>query len=314
MNVIRRVVPVLAVLGALLPAPAPAQSTVYLSHPMRVGARALGFAGSVSGDNPDATVLYVNPGALSYLTNSDIVVTHLYERSSGVMEENVAVPLFLRRGEVVGIAMSVNHVGHLVEPARNDFRVMQYGYDVSYARRIIPTISIGGTLNVRYARSPDSKLWGLSSAFGIFYYPTPDVSYGLSVTGLGKGIKYIYDGTATRLNSENIGRSIHAGSTLRFPAGEARQPSLTLSVAAEKPLETSGVWYYGGFEVVPTGFVAMRLGYFGAANGYEYASYGLGFRVEGWKVDLAMTPSRRSAENFQVTVSCPIWDQLDEIY
>jgi hypothetical protein len=141
-----------------------------------------------------------------------------------------------------------------------------------------------------------------------------DVSYGLSVTGLGKGIKYIYDGTATKLNSENIPRSIHAGSTLRFPSVLARERIITLSLAAEKTLEEAGARYFGGVEIIPWEFVAIRLGYLGATEGTEYASYGLGFRWEGWKIDFGMMPSKYSAELYQVTLSCPVWDQLDEIY
>jgi hypothetical protein len=284
---------VLVVAGLLLPGGAGAQTTVYLSQPSRVGARALGFAGAVASDNPDVTVMTVNPGALSYLESSDMIVSHLYQNHTEIMEENVAIPLFLRRGEVVGIALSVNHVGYATTSFETQFKVMQYGYDVSYARRITPTFSIGGTLHVRYAHSEDDKLWGLSSAFGMYYFPVPNVSYGLSLTGVGKGIKYIYTGETTKLNDENIPRSIHAGSTFRWPSALGTPRFLTVTVEAEKNLERSGVMYYGGFEILPSRFAALRMGYFGVADGPDFPSYGVTVRMAGWKLDLGATPAKQ---------------------
>lgn len=314
MNNTQRVSAVILVLLAMaVSSIATAQTTVYLSQPMKVGARALSFAGSVTGDNPDVTVMYVNPAALSFLDNSAIVATHAFARSANVMEENIGLPLFLRHGEVVGIALSVNHVGSLNKSENNNFKVVQYGYDVSYARRIVSKLSLGGTLNVRYAKSSGAKLWGLSSSFGAFYFPTPDVSYGLSITGIGSGIKYIYDGSNTLLNSENIPGSIHAGATMRFPSHVSRERLFTLSLAAEKTLEGSGIRYFGGFELIPVTFLALRVGYLGATDGTEYASYGVGFKIAGWKLDLGATPGKRSGELFQATLSVPLWNQLDEI-
>lgn len=290
------------------------QTTVYFSAPFRTGARGLGFAGAVAGDNPDASVISGNPAALSFLRNSDFVFTHTYERSSDVWDENVSVPLFLRRGEVVGISASVNHVGRVASSGRSPFRVIQYGYDVAYSRRLTPTLSAGGALNVRYARSSASKLWGLSSSLGLFYHPTPDISYGVAVTGIGSGMKYIYDGAQTLLNSENIPRKLVAGAVLRYPSHVNREPFLQISLATEKNFDINGVSYFGGFEILPLPYVALRAGYLGAPDNVEYASYGLGLRAGGWKLDLGMTPSRVSPEVFQVTLSAPIWNQIEKIY
>jgi hypothetical protein len=311
-NAIAASVAVLSVL--VLPGRADGQTTVYLSQPSRVGARALGFAGAVASDNPDVTVMTVNPSALSYLESSDIIVSHLFQNHTEIMEENVAIPLFLRKGEVVGIALSVNHVGYATTSFATQFKVMQYGYDVSYARRISPTFSIGGTLHVRYAQSEDDKLWGLSSAFGMFYFPIPNVSYGLSLTGVGKGIKYIYTGETTKLNDENIPRSLHAGSTFRWPSLLGSPRFLTLTVEAEKNLERSGVMYYGGFEIIPSKFAALRIGYFGVANGPDFPSYGVTVKMAGWKLDIGGTPGKQSPQQYQATLSVPLWNQFDEIY
>ena len=290
------------------------ESTVYLSKPFQAGARSIGFAGAITGDAPDVSVMYGNPAALAFLDNSSILITHTYERSSNVMDENVAAPLFLRRGEVVGIAASVGHVGYLSRTPKNDFKVMQYGYDVSYSRRIIPTLSLGGTLNVRYARSSDSKLWGLSSSFGLFYFPTPEVSYGAALTGVGSGIKYIFDGERTLLNSGNISRSILVGAVMRFPTKAAKARMFNISLAAEKMFDRPEIRYFGGLEILPVRFISFRVGYFRAENVLEYASYGMGVAFGSWKLDFGMTPGKVSRELFQVTLTTPIWNQLDTIY
>lgn len=306
------------VIGSLLACsfgPASSQTTtVYLSRPFPVGARALGLAGAIAGDSPDISVMYGNPAALTFIDNSSILLTHTLERSSNVMEENIALPLFLRRGEVVGIAATVNHVGHLNQTSRNDFKVIQFGYDVAYSRKLAPTLSLGGVLNVRYARSSDSKLWGLSSSFGMFYFPTPDVSYGIALTGVGSGVKYIYDGTRTLLNSVNIPRVFTAGATMRFPATISKRTVLQISLSAEKNFDRTGIAYFGGIEILPVPYVALRLGYVGAPANVEYAAYGIGFRYGKWKLDFGMTPSKVSNEMFQFTLSTSIWNQLEKIY
>ncbi len=167
---------------------------------------------------------------------------------------------------------------------------------------------------MRYAESTPSKIWGLSSSFGIFYYPTRDISYGLAVTGVGSGIKYIFDGEQTFLNSEQITRKLAAGSAWRFPSGVSKVAFLKFSLAAEFNFDLSRVNYSGGFEVIPFRFLALRIGYLGGPNNYEYPSYGIGVFAGGWKLDFGMTPSKVAQEVFQLTFSAPIWDQISSIY
>jgi len=303
----------LAGLSAAPPARAQ-ESTVYLSSPFQVGARAIGFAGAITGDNPDVSVMYGNPAALAFLDNSAIILTHTLEKSTEVMDENIAAPLFLKPGEAVGIALSLNHVGHVNTTDKNGFKVIQYGYDVGYSRRITSDLSLGGTLNVRYARSSDGKLWGLSSSFGVFYFPTPDLSYGMALNGVGSGIKYIFDGSRTLLNSENIHKSFLAGASFRFPAGAGKTRIFSLSLASEKVFDQPKIFYFGGVEVIPISFLSFRVGYLGAANTVEYASYGMGISIGKWKLDFGATPSKQSNQIYQLTLTTSIWNQLEKIY
>ena len=313
MTIALRTILVFALAAAVMPAARAQVRTVYFSEPQLVGARGLSFAHAITGDNPDVTVLYANPAALSFLANSSLILTHAQQQSTRVYDENIAMPLFLRKGEVVGIAASVNHVGYATTDPLNPFKVMQYGYDVAYSRRISTTFSMGGALHVRFARSDASRVWGLSSSFGMFYYPTPDVSYGLSLTGVGSGIKYIYDGKQTLLNSESIPRKLYAGSVMRFPTKTWKRQYLNVSVAAWKNFDVSGVFYSGGLEVLPTEFVALRIGYLGGPNSLEYGSFGVGFVLGAWKLDIGATPSKVAGEAYQVTISLPIWNQLENI-
>jgi hypothetical protein len=301
-------------LGVIPPHSAMGQeSTVYLSSPFQVGARAIGFAGAITGDNPDVSVMYGNPAALAFLDNSSIILTHSLQKSTDVMDENIAAPLFLKKGEVVAIALSVNHVGHLANSEKNGFKVIQYGYDVGYSKLIADDLSLGGTLNVRYARSSDGKLWGLTSSFGAFYYPTPDVSYGIALTGVGSGIKYIFDGTRTFLNSENISKNILAGAVLRFPAIPGHDRILTVSASAQKTFDVNSIYYFGGVEILPYPFIALRVGYLAATKTVEYASFGMGLRFGKWKLDFGMTPSKASDQMYQLTLTTSVWNQMEKI-
>lgn len=116
------------------------------------------------------------------------------------------------------------------------------------------------------------------------------------------------------MNSENIPRNLLAGASMRFPTSIARRQILQVTLSTRKNFDIKGIAYFGGFEISPMPYVSLRLGYVGAPENVEYASYGIGFRSGGWKLDFGMTPSRVSNEMFQVTLATSLWNQLEKIY
>jgi len=271
---------------------------LYSSKPSLVGARAEGMAEAYTADANDVTSMYANPASLAFLMRQSVVVNHLMDQSINGMNENISFPLRFGNGEQVGIGFTVNHVGYWENSDNTDFHVMQYGYDISYAKEIFPALSIGAGVSVRYARSDSTSLWGISSSFGFLYWPSPEVSYGISLSDVGSGILYISDRVKTNLSSENLPRVLQASITMHFPS-PPDQTFLTVSVANQKVFGTDGILYNGGIEYYPLSFAALRWGYIYQLNLVNTATYGIGFRTNKFQLDYAIIPSALSPRSYQ---------------
>jgi len=287
----------------------------YSSFPVGLGARAAGFADGYVADAYDINSMYWNPGALVYIEHPWFVLNHRQERYGDneakndngedkyvhSMIENIALPLHINKDEIIGLGMSVTHVGYIGRREKMDFRVIQYGYDIAYAREIIPTLSLGALINVQYAKSQISSLWAFASSFGVFYSPSPEFTYGASLHGIGNGILYTSNHTTTTLTSERLHQSIQAGITLRFPPEGERQ-TFTLSVANEKKFGETGIRYMGGVEVLPIEYIALRGGYY-VTNNWAAARFGIGFKYSEFQLDIAVSPSKLTDQAFQTSIA-----------
>jgi hypothetical protein len=281
--------------------------SLYSSRPTLVGARSAAFADASASDGYDVTSMYGNPATMVALLNTSVVLDHTQERIVNGMNENLAIPIPLRAGEVLALGFTVDHVGYVKNSPDFDFHVIQYGYDIAYAREIMPTFSVGGNLGVRYAKSTVSNLWGVNSTLGVYYSPSQEISYGAAVTGLGSGILYASDRTSTSLSSENLPRSLKVGVTLHFPEEVARRV-FTISVANQKIFGQDGIIYMGGMELLVNRFLALRGGYrFEQSVGA--VRLGLGFQREGFHLDWSVSPSKATDRSFHITASIPIWNK-----
>jgi len=273
---------------------------LYSSKPAPVGAREEGLAEAYAADPSDVTSMYANPASLAFLLKQSVVVSHLLDQSINGMNENVSFPLRFGNGEQVGIGLTINHVGYLGSSDNTDFHVIQYGYDISYAKEIIPSLSVGAGVGVRYAQSDSTNLWGVSSSFGLFYMPSKEISYGISLSDVGSDILYISDRVKTNLSSENMPRVLQAAMSLRFPSSPD-QTFLTLSVANEKIFGTPGILYNGGFEWYLFPYVALRWGYLYQQNLTNQATYGFGLRKSKFQLDYAIMPSNLGNRSYQIS-------------
>jgi hypothetical protein len=295
-------------LHASLPAQEP---TLFRPRSFLSGARALGFADAYVADIHDVNAMYWNPAALPYMQNTSIVFNHTLDRASNSMNENVATPLFARKGEVVAVGLAVNHVGHVGKSSTGDFKAVQYGYDVAYANEVVPTLCVGGAVNVRYGNASSGSLWTFATSVGIFYAPAEGISYGAVFGGLGNAVRYTYDGTATLLSSERLPRDLQVGATMQFPAS-ARKTFVTLSIGNEKVFGVTGLRYKGGAEYVFLRLVAVRFGYIVDPD-VKVATYGLGLHAGKWQLDYGMLPSRLTDRLYQFTLSYDLWSKNESI-
>jgi hypothetical protein len=280
---------------------AQAPLSVFRPRSFIAGARALGFAEAYVADIRDVNSMYYNPSSLVYMQHTAVVVNHTLDRSTNIMNESAAAPVFMRPGQVLAIGLAVDHVGHLGKSATGDFTAVQYGYDVAYSREIVPTFCVGGSANVRYGTASSGSLWSIAGNLGVFYSPAEGISYGAVFGGIGNGIRYTYDGAATLLSTERLPRHLEVGATMQFPAS-AQKTELTLSIGNEKFFGEQGLRYKGGAEYVFLHMVALRVGYI-VENDLKVATYGLGLRAGRWQVEYGMLPSRITDRLYQFTLA-----------
>jgi hypothetical protein len=234
------------------------------------------------------------------------------EQATKMIGENIALPLFLGKGAVIGIGASLNHVGQVGDTSSTLFDVMQYGYNVSFSLRVVQSISLGTGVDVHYGNSDVSKVWAVTAVFGAFYNPSPDITYGLALKGLGDGIKYIYDGSETVLNNYNIPMSLLLGAAFRFPSW-FKKPFFNISLESEKVFDESPFRYRGGFELIFFDRIATRVGYVNGPEG-RYPTFGTGLQFGDWKLDIGAAPSHRARELFHFSLSAAIWDQAPKVF
>ncbi len=281
--------------------------TLYSSRPAPVGARATALGEAYASESYDASSFYWNPASLVYLQRKGVVVNHLEQQAISGMNENLAIPFRLGSTDALAIGLTVNHVGYVGNTEGLDFRVIQYGYDLAYAREVIPTFSLGGGIGVRYASTSVSSLWGIGGYVGALYTPSPEVSYGVSYTGIGSGILFVSDRVTTSLRSENLPHTLQAAVTMRFPP-EAKQTFLTVAVANEKIFSQDGIRYKGGIEVYPVQAIGLRWGYIYQQNVVGAARYGVGLRTSRFQLDYAIAPSKLAERIYQLSLALTLWN------
>jgi len=274
--------------------------SVYSSHPLRIGARASGLAESYVADAHDVNSMYWNPASIAYLENISVIVNHFQEQVINGMNENVTFPLRIQDNENMAFGLTLNHVGYIGRSKGDDFKGVQYGYDMAYGREILPTFSMGIGIDVRYARSTSSHLWGISTSIGAFYLPYPEVSYGMVYSGMGSGILYTFDHGMTTFTSENLPQILGAGVELRFPASVNKR-FLTISVVNEKVFGEEGLQYKGGVELILYRFFALRCGYVRNLD-EEGARYGAGIRAGRLQVDYSISPSKLTDRSSHISI------------
>jgi hypothetical protein len=290
----------------------------FQMQPVKASARAAGMAESFVADAFDVGAMYWNPAALAYLQEFSIQLNHSQEQSIKSSDENISLPIRLRRSETIAFGVSVNHVGYVGDQS-TVYRAIQFGYNVAYAREIAPALSAGVTLMARWSHSVATERWGSSSLFGLYYNPSPEVSYGVSFGGIGTGIEY-FDRIDT-LGVDLLGhpsvehttvlrdvfspRYLQIGATLRYPA-ETHDPDLVLSFANTKVFNQSGLIYKGGVEYYPWGFIALRGGYIFAPD-FSYARFGWGFRSKQFHLDFSISPNASSDQAIQISLLVGLW-------
>lgn len=258
-----------------------------------VGARNISLANANISEYHDISSLYENPATIAFIENSSVFLNHSQGSQTEGMEENFAIPAALSNSMMLGFGANVYDLGYLTKSAAPDERILEYGYDVTFAGEVTPTLSLGGTAAIHHgATESNSQAWAAFYSFGLDYVPSGDISYGMVYNGVGTEVSYLPspDSSSLVAASRQMTRSLEVGASMRYPSSESlRRAVLVLSFANEKVFGTTGLFYKGGIELRPFEFLQMRFGYV-MGPGIAQPRYGLGIRESSFSIDYALYP------------------------
>jgi hypothetical protein len=105
--------------------------------------------------------------------------------------------------------------------------------------------------------------------------------------GFGTGVDGPLSGEIADADPHALPRRLRVGVAMRYPSPVSlRRPVLTVAAANEKILQTDGLVYRGGIEVVPVDFLALRLGY-AVGNALHAPACGVGAMIGMVRLDYA---------------------------
>jgi hypothetical protein len=275
--------------------PAISQTTVKDIGPVApVGARAAALGDSYVAETAGAGDLFGNPATLSFLSEWSLFMDHSTEWKDEMMSENLALTFPSSRIGCFGLGVSIAHTGYIKDSPRASvkMRVLRYFSEVGYAQKISSSFGVGGGLGVRYAKSGGFHATELTPALGLFYSPSPEVSYGLVYSDQGSLLKFTYDSLSTTWKTEDRQQSLQIGLALRLHLWR-KDTTLTIALANEKGFRVHGITYKGGVEFHPIGVLAFRVAYFVTPD-VVYPRFGIGLSFGGLRIDYAISPSLRS--------------------
>jgi hypothetical protein len=283
------------------------QSTYFNIYEPLLSARDASLASAGVANAYDVNIMFSNPAGLTNLRKFFVVATHSQEKDINGRSESIAVPFRIGNNDVMAVGLVVNHTGYAKQNTRPEFRIIQYGYNIGYAKEIIPTLSLGSEIGVRYARSKASSVWAVRSSIGLYYSPSQEISYGIAYNGIGNGIGYSFDGSSTLLFSKTPPHSLQAGLAMHFPS-DVKETVFSCNVLNEKVFGTSGILYKGGLEYYIIRFFALRVGYI-VDQDRKTATFGFGVRTEPAELDFSIAPAKKTNQSLFISLSIELWKQ-----
>lgn len=283
---------VCATLLVILPVAALAQPPSYYTvRPAGFGMRAAALAEASSADAADVTGMFWNPGCLSFIRHPGFILTHMVDVETHLQIEQVSGSAYHASGLAIGVNGTLAHAGSYTPDGGPAVGLGLTGVDVAASYLLLPTLSVGMLAGVRWIRLAGEKGttgWG---TVGIFYSPSPGISYGMSY-GARRGLTYWYANAQSGVEWEpDVLQALEIGATMSYPA-RAQVPTVVLSLTTQKFFPGVSLFSTkGGIEVYPLRIVSLRVG-FKVGTVERVARYGVGLHLGGVRVDLAYAPTR----------------------
>ena len=258
-----------------------------LNSSMSVGARNVALGNADMAEPHDIGSLYGNPATIAMLGSPTVLVNHV-QGSDSQLQEDVAFPVIYTKSQMLAFGAEYYSVGVLT--GSPDQRRVSLGYNVAFASKINRTMSLGGL--VLFQRGYVAHLNAAASAsyaLGFDYKPSPDLSYGLTLSGLGTGVDFATANSIVTPIQTVLSRALTVSAVMRFPTEASFRPAfMTIALASQKVFSVSGVNYMGGVEFYPTNFLTLRFGYNAGPAGARQA-YGIGLSRGVLALDMAIS-------------------------
>lgn len=264
------------------------------------GARAGSLAGAYVSEIHDISAMYWNPSSISHVQRKSIVWNYQQGWAGKTKTEMLAFPI--TSGYTTSIALGVNAAQLLIsDKAGNNRMAALYGVDCAVSFKLAPTFSAGILGSVKTHSIKTQSEWSASSAVGVLYAPSPEISYGMAFSGIGGTISYVTKDDSLFLAHGVLPKKLHLGLTMRFPSSRSER-IFSIILSNDKTFGQTGIRYNGGFELSLNEFFDVRTGYVVSPT-YAGAKYGIGAQTSSIQFDYAISPSTSTNRFHEFTFS-----------
>jgi len=255
----------------------------HITGPWDFDTRNLAMGSAGVSDIENTGSMFSNPATLSFLRHPGVMAAHHHNWNNHVRDDAIAARVFHNKWLAVGLSGSFSYAG-LLEP-RFNMEFTQYGVDLAISTKPEDILSAGVSASYRSGTAGDSSVSGYWFSMGAVYAPGGGLSYGIALSGMGRGIAYAYEPSLNRTvvtQGPEVMPALDVGASFVFPA-RGGPPSFLVSSSARRIFKTRDTEYRIGAELIVMRLIALRIGYVSRTE--DEVRYGLGVMLGRFRLD-----------------------------
>ncbi len=252
------------------------------------GVRETAMANTGLSDATDITSLFTNAAGLAFARRHSIFTDYAYAPVGNSTTFALGIPL-IDEGKYLSLGFLLHRANSVPAIADSAQFPNTYRIDLASSYPVTYTFSVGVRLAALYSRNDRSRAWSGFGSFGLYYAPSPSITYAFVYDGAGAGPWRPVSG-ALAVPPDEIPRSFQIGVTMRYPSSYAEH-FISFSAANEKIVGRSGLLYKGGIEVTPWQFLNLRAGIIIGPSS-SAGRYGINFTTQHLQVGYALVPGK----------------------
>ncbi len=265
-----------------------------------IGARATAMAGTDIADAYDITSIFSNPAALAFTTHRNIFGDYRHAIADNLSSMTLAAPIF-DGGRLLSIGLAYDRMNPVAQLRDSVQFATLERMDLASSVSLGYTFSVGVRLSMLMGSVNTTKAWTGFGSVGMYYEPTPSVTYAFVYNGISSDHWYSMNKNPIGGTPERLPRSFQIGVTMRYP-GSYHSYVVAISATNEKVVGQSGQNYKAGIEVVPAPFLNLRAGVVITPSAAE-GRYGFSFGSDRLQIGYALNPDRGRAPIHELTFS-----------